>query len=84
MSEVTKRIEWIDTAKGIGILMVMLGHDYLDWKFVFWCYSCHMALFFFLSGCTFKLLCRFQIFFKKESPRASCTLLVLCDFNLHL
>ena len=50
MSEVTKRIEWIDTAKGIGILMVMLGHNYLDWKFVFWCYSCHMALFFFLSG----------------------------------
>ena len=35
MSEVTKRIKWIDTAKGIGILMVMLGHNYLDWKFVF-------------------------------------------------
>lgn len=66
MSEVTKRIEWIDTAKGIGILMVMLGHNYLDWKFVFWCYSCHMALFFFLSGCTFKYYADFKSFFKKK------------------
>lgn len=66
MSEVAKRIEWIDTAKGIGILMVMLGHNYLDWKFVFWCYSCHMALFFFLSGCTFKYYADFKSFFKKK------------------
>lgn len=66
MSEVTKRIEWIDTAKGIGILMVMLGHNYLDWKFVFWCYSCHMALFFFLSGCTFKYYADFKSFLKKK------------------
>ncbi len=49
----TKRIKWIDNAKGIGIILVMLGHTYLDDKYVFWFISFHMALFFFLSGCTF-------------------------------
>lgn len=48
-----KRIEWIDLAKGIGMILVMLGHakmpSYLG-KFI---YSFHMPLFFFLSGCVF-------------------------------
>lgn len=66
MNGIAKRVTWIDTAKGIGILMVMLGHNYLDWKFVFWCYSCHMALFFFLSGCTFKYYTDFKFFLKKK------------------
>lgn len=61
-----KRIEWIDTAKGLGILMVMLGHNYLDWKYVFWCYSFHMALFFFLSGCTFRDQESIGVFLKKR------------------
>lgn len=60
------RIEWIDTAKGLGILMVMLGHNYLDWKYVFWCYSFHMALFFFLSGCTFRDQEGIGVFLKKR------------------
>ena len=60
------RIEWIDTAKGLGILMVMLGHNYLDWKYVFWCDSFHMALFFFLSGCTFRYQEGIGIFLKKK------------------
>lgn len=44
-----ERIQWIDEAKGIGILLVMFGHCYLHWDFCFWFYSFHMALFFFLS-----------------------------------
>ena len=51
----TRRIAWIDEAKGIGIFFVMLGHCYLNGKFTFWFYSFHMALFFFLSGYTFSL-----------------------------
>ena len=45
----TSRIGWIDTAKGIGLLCVILGHlsiPYLD----MWIYFFHMPLFFFLSG----------------------------------
>lgn len=46
------RIGWIDAAKGIGLLCVILGHlgiPYLD----MWIYFFHMPLFFFLSGFVF-------------------------------
>lgn len=46
------RIGWIDTAKGIGLLCVILGHlriPYVDT----WVYFFHMPLFFFLSGVVF-------------------------------
>ena len=49
-----KRIDWIDNAKGIGILFVMLGHCYLKYEYVFWFASFHMTLFFFCSGVTYK------------------------------
>ena len=61
-----KRIEWVDTAKGIGIILVMFGHNYLDWKFVFWFYAFHMALFFFLSGYTFHFSEDFKSFVQKR------------------
>jgi len=56
MTEIVQkqRIEYLDIAKGIGILLVVLGHCNAkpDWitHFVF---SVHMPLFFILSGFTF-------------------------------
>lgn len=47
------RIEWVDAAKGIGIFMVMFGHNWLDWKYCYYFYSFHMPLFFILAGYTF-------------------------------
>lgn len=56
------RINWIDIAKGIGILLVILGHSprdimvdrYTAIHFMFsFIYSFHMPLFFFLAGVTF-------------------------------
>lgn len=56
------RINWIDIAKGIGILLVILGHSprdimvdsYPAIRFMFsFIYSFHMPLFFFLAGVTF-------------------------------
>ena len=49
------RIHWVDTAKGIAILMVILGHTqcapvYLRAVAV----SCQVPLLFFLSGYTFR------------------------------
>lgn len=44
-----KRIEWIDMARGIGMLCVMAGHLNLSYLGR-WMYSFHIPLFFFLSG----------------------------------
>lgn len=58
----SKRIEWIDVAKGIGIILVVIGHVFPDasaaegigipfYKFVYeLIYSFHMPLFIFLSA----------------------------------
>lgn len=61
-----ERIKWIDQAKGIGLFFVMLGHTYLDEKYIFWFTSFHMALFFFLSGCTFQYYEDWRGFIKKK------------------
>jgi fucose 4-O-acetylase-like acetyltransferase len=62
------RLNWVDAAKGLGIVLVVIGHvirglvsaGLMDWtptaRFVdAWIYSFHMPLFFFLSGL---FLCR--------------------------
>ncbi len=58
----TKRVTWPDAAKGIAILLVVLGHVLRGlpegisashawiWSLDAWIYSFHMALFFFISG----------------------------------
>lgn len=48
------RFTWIDIAKGIGIILVVIGHIYSN-KFIFnWFYSFHMPLFFLLGGYVYK------------------------------
>lgn len=49
MENVKKRIEWIDIAKGIGMICVLIGHSESSilGNFV---YLFHMPLFFFLAG----------------------------------
>lgn len=51
------RIEWIDICKGIGIVLVVIGHTGIGQISTFgynYIYSFHMPLFYFLSGLTFK------------------------------
>lgn len=50
--DVKNRIEWIDTAKGLGLIFVILGHLHTPYIST-WVYLFHMPLFFFLSGVTF-------------------------------
>lgn len=63
-----KRLVWLDIAKGIGILLVVLGHclhineKYFQLIFVF-----HMPLFFALSGYVFKGSDSFWLFLKKKA-----------------
>lgn len=46
-----KRIGWVDVAKGIGIILVILGHmPTIPIIIRLWIFSFHMPLFFFVSG----------------------------------
>ncbi len=52
-----KRIEYLDAAKGIGILFVVLGHNHikLEYPIIYQVvYSFHMPFFFLLSGMFFR------------------------------
>ena len=50
--QLASRIGWIDAAKGIGLLCVILGHLHIPLVDT-WVYFFHMPLFFFLSGFVF-------------------------------
>lgn len=41
---------WIDVLKGIGIILVVIGHISLDNGMSNWIYTFHMPMFFALSG----------------------------------
>ncbi|WP_342042977.1 acyltransferase family protein [Bacillus sp. OTU2372] len=49
------RIEYLDIAKGIAILLVVLGHTCQISTIGIWIYSFHLPLFFFISGCILSL-----------------------------
>ena len=69
MPQTAKRINWIDMAKGYGMLFVILGHigDFGEFAFFkTWFFSFHMPLFFFLSGYVFKEYDCFKTFLKKK------------------
>jgi fucose 4-O-acetylase-like acetyltransferase len=64
-----KRIEYIDIAKGIGILLVVMGHnDFTTVSPLFYkiIYSFHMPLFFFISGTFFNKELSFASLSKKR------------------
>lgn len=61
-----KRIEWIDMAKGYGIILVILAHTGVNPRLNHWIYTFHLPLFFFLSGYVFNAGNNFKDFvFKK-------------------
>ena len=58
-----KRIEWVDIARGIAIILVVLGHSQVGRDLFNYLYSFHVPLFFFVAGITFR--------FDKESDFSS-------------
>lgn len=48
-----ERLDYIDVAKGLGILLVMLGHIYTTPMLNKFIYAFHMPLFFIIAGYTF-------------------------------
>lgn len=62
-----KRIDWIDIAKGIGIILVVWGHTAKygqDIRLFIYCF--HMPLFFFISGMVFNCDVKFKDFLIKR------------------
>ena len=89
--EKTDRIQYIDIAKGIGIICVIIGH--MGWSLVDRIiYPFHMPLFFLLSGCLisdkYKFIQYMVLKFKKilfpyfETCIVGCFLAVLANFLL--
>ncbi|MCO7124189.1 acyltransferase family protein [Sporolactobacillus shoreicorticis] len=82
------RIAWIDIAKGIGIILVVVGHsgNQFAYHYFFWF---HMPLFFILSGMTLKKIntfgeyCAFvyKKLYRLVIPYISFTLLILLVSN---
>lgn len=64
-----KRIEWIDIAKGIGILAVILGHCNIPRDMIIYSiiYSFHMPLFFIIGGLFFRNDVDFNILIRKKA-----------------
>lgn len=49
----TKRLQWLDVAKGITIILMVLGHTSIPWRASNFIFAFHMPLFFIASGwCT--------------------------------
>lgn len=46
------RISYLDICKGLGIVLVILGHIFYSNPLKPWIFSFHMPLFFFLAGCS--------------------------------
>lgn len=63
-----KRIEWLDIAKGIGILLVVLSHCLnINEKPAQILFTFHMPMFFLLSGYVFSGEDRFPVLVKKKA-----------------
>ncbi|MGT2783891.1 acyltransferase family protein [Streptococcus merionis] len=59
-----ERMGWIDSLRGFGIILVVLGH--VDFPYKQYIYWFHMPLFFILSGITISLSREREVFYTKK------------------
>lgn len=64
MTEKSKRITYLDNAKGIGIILVIMGHTYMNIEHLRLIYAFHMPLFFMLSGMLIHIKKEYNLPFK--------------------
>jgi len=74
------RINWIDSLRGIGIILVLIGHT--DTPFLKIIYGFHMPLFFLLSGYLYSANETWKMKFFKGIKRYIIPYFVLCFLNL--
>lgn len=61
-----KRLGWVDTAKGIAILLMVIGHEVKSPHMYALIFSFHMPLFFILSGYTSSRINNWSKFIAKQ------------------
>ena len=64
--DTNNRIKWVDIAKGIGIILVIVGHT-IALEYSAPIYTFHMPLFFFLSGLFLNTDVKLEAFIKKKA-----------------
>lgn len=74
-----KRINWIDIARGIFILAIVMGHVffYEESKIRWYLYSFHVPAFFFISGYCFRYRDNFRAFLQSRIKRIVAPYLLL-------
>lgn len=70
-----QRESWIDVLKGIGIILVVIGHTSLENCLVDWIYTFHMPMFFMLSGYLWNVFSERQMKFREFVVRRIKTIL---------
>jgi len=70
MPDIKNRIEWIDIAKGIGIILVIMGHT-IALRYSKWLYTFHLPLFFLLSGLVYNVSSypKYMILLRRKSKQ---------------
>ena len=67
LQEESKRIEYVDIFRAIGIILMIMGHIGFGGKFDFFIHAFHMPMFFLISGYFFKNNEKIQLFLKKKA-----------------
>ncbi|MBE5956703.1 MAG: hypothetical protein E7253_09645 [Lachnospiraceae bacterium] len=81
-----KRLNYVDAAKGLGILLMVLGHIWTDScaEIVVWLYSFHVPMFFILSGMMLKYTRKLDKSSLKEIIISRCRQLLVPYFVFEL
>lgn len=66
MDKNKERIHWIDIARGMCIIAIVIGHVYTDGYLRWYLFSFHVPAFFYLSGLCFKENEEFAVFIIKR------------------
>lgn len=77
-----KRIEYVDIYRGIGIILMIMGHIGFGGKFDIWIHAFHMPMFFFISGFLHKeKMMDMKTFLKKKAKSLLLPYLTFGIFN---
>ena len=75
---VSARLKWLDIAKGLGILLMVLGHSSVPVVVAKFIWAFHMPLFFIASGWTTNWeKGRYRRFFQRKIPNPFSALYIL-------